>query len=181
MFCLIQRWKIDRALDEGQQPDESTRSHMEHCAECSRHHQTQRNLVSLLEHPTQAHEIPAFLRPRIINAIRAAEVEPVKPVFALPVWVPIAACAVIAFSLVPRTSQDPALPPNREVAAKGVGANFSAVPVELAKMDVSIALKQANQTISSPYDEEIKKLQKDLRSAGKALRGLPLMHLASSQ
>ena len=181
MFCLIQRWKIDRALDEGQQPDESTRSHMEHCAECSRHHQTQRNLVSLLEHPTQAHETPAFLRPRIINAIRVAEPEPVKPVFALPVWVPIAACAVIAFSLVPRTSQDPALPPDKEVAAKVVPADFSAPPMELAKMDVGIALKQANQTISSPYDEEMKKLQKDLRSAGKALRGLPLMHLASSQ
>jgi hypothetical protein len=134
-----------------------------------------------LEHPTQAYETPTFLRPRIINAIRAAEAEPVKPVFALPVWVPVAACAVIAFSLVPRTSQDPALPPNKEVVATAVPANFSAPPMELAKMDVGIALKQANQTISSPYDEEIKKLQKDLRSAGKALRGLPLMYLASSQ
>jgi hypothetical protein len=48
-------------------------------------------------------------------------------------------------------------------------------------MDVNIALKQANKTISSPYDEEVQKLQKDLKSVGKMLGGLPLMHLASSQ
>ena len=181
MFCLIHRWKIDNALDEGQQPDERTQSHMEHCEECRRHHQSQQSLVSLLEHSTQTPESPAFLRPRIMNAITEVHTEPVQPIFTLPVWVPVAACAVIVFFLVPRTSQDPALPPDKEVAAKAAPADFSAPPMELAKMDVGIALKQANQTISSPYNEEIKKLQKDLRSAGKALRGLPLMHLASNR
>ena len=116
-----------------------------------------------------------------MNAITEFNTEPVQPIFALPVWVPVAACAVIAFFLVPRTSQDPALPPDKEEAAKVVPADFSAPPMELAKMDVGIALKQANQTISSPYDEEIKKLQKDLRSVGKTLRRLPLMHLASNR
>jgi hypothetical protein len=107
----------------------------------------------------------------------------VKPVFTLPVWVPVAACAVLVFFLIPRTSQNPALSPepNENTAAKTIPADFSAMPVELAKIDVNIALKQANKTISSPYDEEVQKLQKDLKSVGKMLRGLPLMHLASSQ
>ncbi len=183
MFCLIHRWKIDNALDEGQQPDARTQSHMEHCGECRRHHQSQQSLVSLLEQPTQTPESPAFLRSRIMNTIRATETEPVKPVFTLPVWVPVAACAVLVFFLIPRTSQNPSLSPepNENTTAKTIPADFSAMPVELAKIDVNIALKQANKTISSPYDEEVQKLQKDLKSVGKMLGGLPLMHLASSQ
>ncbi len=181
MFCLIHRWKIDNALDEGQQPDVRTQSHMEHCGECRRHHQSQQSLVSLLEQPTQTPESPAFLRSRIMNTIRATEAEPVRPVFTLPVWVPVAACAVLVFFLIPRTSQDPVPPSVKAVAANVTPADFSAMSVELAKIDVNIALKQANKTISSPYDEEVQKLQKDLKSVGKMLRGLPLMHLASSQ
>jgi len=182
MFCLIHRWKIDNALDEGQQPDERTQSHMEHCEECRRHHQSQQSLVSLLEHPAQTPESPAFLRSRIMNSIKATEAEPLESAFTLPMWVPVTACAVLVFFLMPRTSQDPVVPsPEKTVVANATPAGFSAPPVELAKMDVNIALKQANKTISSPYDEEVQKLQKDLKSVGKMLGGLPLMHLASSQ
>jgi len=118
-----------------------------------------------------------------MNTIRVTESEPVKPVFTLPVWVPVAACAVLVFFLVPRSSQNSALSPEpkENTTAKAVLGDFSAMPVELAKIDVNIALKQANKTISSPYNEEVQKLQKDLKSVGKMLGGLPLMHLASSQ
>jgi len=181
MFCLIHRWKIDNALDEGQQPDERTQLHMEHCEGCHRHHQSQQSLVSLLEHPAQTLESPAFLRSRIMNAIKATEAEPVKPAFTLPVWVPVAACAVLVFFLIPRTSQNPGPSPGKTVVANATPTGLSAPPMKLTKMDVNIALKQANKTISSPYDEEMQKLQKDLKSVGKMLGGLPLMHLASSQ
>ena len=183
MFCIIHRWKIDRALDEGKELDERTQSHAEHCEGCHHHHQLQKNLVSLLERPTQTPETPAFLRSRIMNAIGEVETDPARPVFELPVWVPVAACAVLVFFLIPRSSQNPLLLPDgeKETALKAGPADFSTAPVELAKIDIGIALKQANQTISSPYDEELGKLQNDLRAAGKALRGLPLMHLAASQ
>ena len=183
MFCLIHRWKIDNALDEGQQPDGRTQSHMKHCGGCRRHHQSQQNLVALLEHPTQTLESPNFLKSRIMNAISEVETEPTRTGFELPVWAPVAACAVLVFFLIPRTSENSTISPElkESTAAKTVPDDFSGTPVELAKIDVNIALKQANQTISSPYDEEIKKLQKDLKSVGKMLGGLPLMHLASSQ
>ena len=117
-----------------------------------------------------------------MNAIKATEAEPLKPAFTLPVWVPVAACAVLVFFLMPRTSQDPVVPSlEKTVIGNATPAGFSDPTVELAKMDVNIALKQANKTISSPYDEEMQKLQKDLKSVGKMLGGLPLMHLASSQ
>ena len=116
-----------------------------------------------------------------MNAIKATEAEPVKPAFTLPVWVPVAACAVLVFFLIPRTSQNPGPSPGKTVVANATPTGLSAPPMKLTKMDVNIALKQANKTISSPYDEEMQKLQKDLKSLGKMLGGLPLMHLASSQ
>ena len=117
-----------------------------------------------------------------MNSIKATEAEPLKPAFTLPVWVPVTACAVLVFFLMPRTSQNPVVPsPEKTVVANATPTGLSAPPMELTKMDVNIALKQANKTISSPYDEEMQKLQKDLKSVGKMLGGLPLMHLASSQ
>ena len=118
-----------------------------------------------------------------MNAIGETESKPARLGFELPVWVPVAACAVLIFFLIPRSQQNPTLSPEPKVrtTAKGIPADFTTAPVELAKIDVGLALKQANQTISSPYDEELKKLQNDLRAAGKALKGLPLMYLASSQ
>ena len=183
MLCIIHRWKIDRALDEGKEPDSYTQAHTENCKGCHQHHQTQQNLISRLECSTQTPEAPAFLRSRVMNAIGGTESESARPVFELPVWVPVAACAVLVFFLIPRSPKNPthSTEPKARTTAKVVPADFSATPVELAKIDVGLALKQANQTISSPYDEELKKLQNDLRAAGKALKGLPLMHLASSQ
>ena len=156
MLCIIHRWKIDRALDEGKELDSYTQTHT---------------------------EAPDFLRSRVMNAIGGTESEPARPVFELPVWAPVATCAVLVFFLIPRSQQNPTLSPEPKVrtTAKGIPADFTTAPVELSKIDVGLALKQANQTISSPYDEELKKLQNDLRAAGKALKGLPLMYLASSQ
>ena len=182
-LCIINRWKIDRALDEGKELDSYTQAQTKNCKSCHQHYQTQQNLISRLESPTQTYEAPAFLRSRVMNTIRGTESKPVRSGFELPVWVPVAACLVLVFFLIPRSQQNPTLSPEPKVrtTAKGIPADFTTAPVELAKIDVGLALKQANQTISSPYDEELKKLQNDLRAAGKALKGLPLMYLASSQ
>lgn len=183
MLCIIHRWKIDRALDEGKELDSYTQAHTKNCKGCHQHHQTQQNLISRLQYSTQPEQAPAFLRSRVMNAIGETESKPARLGFELPVWVPVAACAVLIFFLIPRSQQNPTLSPEPKVrtTAKGIPADFTTAPVELAKIDVGLALKQANQTISSPYDEELKKLQNDLRAAGKALKGLPLMYLASSQ
>ena len=182
-LCIINRWKIDRALDEGKELDSYTQAQTKNCKSCHQHYQTQQNLISRLESPTQTYEAPAFLRSRVMNAISGTESKPVRSGFELPVWVPVAACLVLVFFLIPRSQQNPTLSPEPKLrtAAKGIPADFTTAPVELAKIDVGLALKQANQTISSPYDEELKKLQNDLRAAGKALKGLPLMYLASRQ
>ena len=46
----------------------------------------------------------------------------------------------------------------------------------------SIQLQKVEDLIEKdPENEDWKKLQNDLRAAGKALKGLPLMYLASSQ
>ena len=97
MFCLIHRWKIDRALDDNQELPRSTKTHIANCPNCRDHYQQQAKLIEQLEQPSPTPEAPPFLRARIINALQSAEPR-TEPTLSVPVWVPIAACAVIAFS-----------------------------------------------------------------------------------
>ena len=43
MFCFLQRWKIDRALDEGDALTPRAEAHVARCADCRRHHSTRHN------------------------------------------------------------------------------------------------------------------------------------------
>ena len=106
MFCLIHRWKIDRALDDNQELPRSTKTHIANCPNCREHYQQQARLIEQLEQPSPTPEAPPFLQTRIINALQSSETKP-EPTLSVPVWVPIAACAVIAFFLYPRTASLP--------------------------------------------------------------------------
>ena len=50
MFCLIHRWKIDRALDDNQELPRSTKTHIANCPNCREHYQQQARLIEQLEH-----------------------------------------------------------------------------------------------------------------------------------
>jgi len=163
MFCLIHRWKIDRALDEGQALDHATQSHVDQCNTCRHHHATQDRLIQRLEDPAPTPEAPPFLRARIMNELRAQPAAPQPAETAVPVWVPVAACALIAFFLYPRpTAPVPAAPapPVAEVQVPELPR------VDLPQIDVAKALESAHQAVASPYDQEIQNLQNDLQAAG---------------
>ena len=94
MFCLIHRWKIDRALDDNQELPRSTKTHIANCPPVTITNNRQSslsNLSNLLQHQKphrscgRVLSMPCSPRPRT------------EPTLSVPVWVPIAACAVIAF------------------------------------------------------------------------------------
>ena len=53
--------------------------------------------------------------------------------------------------------------------------------IELPEVKVATALERVHDTITAPYTQEFKNLQKDLKSAGGYLQGLLGMNLASLQ
>ena len=165
MFCLIHRWKIDRALDDNQALPAPTQAHLTHCLSCREHHQQQVQLITRLKQPTTTPEAPTYLRARILNALQSAETE-VSPEPAQshiqPVWAPIAACAVIAYFLYPHSTPLPS-PPVPPVAATEQPALPS---VELPEINLAKALETAHDTVANPYDQELKNLQNDLQAAG---------------
>ena len=165
MFCLIHRWKIDRTLDDNQTLPAPTQAHLAQCPTCREHHQQQVQLITRLEQPAPTPEAPTYLRARILNALQSAESEATpEPAqsHVLPVWAPIAACAIIAFFLYPRSTPLPS-PPTPPVAA----AEHPALPsVALPEINVAKALETAHDTVTNPYDQELKNLQNDLQAAG---------------
>jgi len=173
MFCLIHRWKIDRALDDNQELPRSTKTHIANCPNCRDHYQQQAKLIEQLEQPSPTPEAPPFLRARIINALQSAEPR-TEPTLSVPVWVPIAACAVIAFFLYPRTASLPS-PLDPPIAA----VKQPALPsVNLPEVNVTKALEVAHNTLANPYDQEMKNLQEDLQAAGAYLGRLVPVRVA---
>lgn len=163
MFCLIHRWKIDRALDEGQPLAPTTQSHLKHCGPCRNHHTTQDRLVQRLAQPAPTPEAPPFLQARIMNELRAHSAASQPTESSVPVWIPVAACVLIAFFLYPRPT--PPAPPTPPVAE--VQPVQQELPlVELPEINVAKALESAHEAVASPYDRELQHLQNDLQAAG---------------
>ena len=173
MFCLIHRWKIDRALDDDQGLPRSTQTHIANCPNCREHYRQQARLIDQLGQPCPTPEAPPFLRTSIISALQSSETKP-EPTLSIPVWAPVAACAVIAFFLYPRTAP---LPPPLDPPIAAV--KQPALPsVNLPEVNVTKALEVAHNTLAKPYDQEMKNLQKDLQAAGAYLGRLVPVRVA---
>ena len=176
MFCFIQRWRIDRALDEGAQLDARTRRHVAECDDCRSHRRAQEKLVALLNHPQPTPEAPAFLRASVMSAVRAEEPAAANR-WLPPVWGPIAACAVLAFFLIPEnTPQTPATPPAPQPVAQ---APVKLPAVKLPAVNMAKTLEQVQDTFAAPYMKELASLQNDLKAAGGYMGKLFNLKIAS--
>ena len=98
MFCFLQRWKIDRALDEGDALTPRLEAHVTRCVDCHRHYEQQHAVVNRLEQSAQlpVPEAPAFLRSRVMNALRDEESVPAPVRWGVAAWAPVAVVAAIA-------------------------------------------------------------------------------------
>ena len=134
MFCFLQRWKIDRALDEDDALTSRTEAHVARCADCRRHHEQQRAVVNRLEQSAQlpVPEAPAFLRSRVMNALRDEESAPLPVRWGVAAWAPIAVVAAIAMVGILKTDPQPAPPrPTAPQSPRGQG------PGEFARRGVA--------------------------------------------
>ena len=183
MFCFIHRWKIDHALDESAEPDTSTQSHLDDCGACRSYYEEQRELVAQLTRSPVTPKVPASFHANLMNALRAGEGIKEQSGWRLPVWAPIAACAVIAmFVLLPLQEKTESLIPSPLAQPVPAAQQLATLPsIELPEVKITTALERVHDTITAPYTQEFENLQKDLKSAGEYLQGLLGMNLASLQ
>ncbi len=183
MFCFLQRWKIDRALDEGDALTPRLEAHVTRCADCHRHYEQQHAVVNRLEQSAQlpVPEAPAFLRSRVMNALRDEESVPAPVRWGVAAWAPVAVVAAIALVGILQTDPQPgpsAQPRPKPLVAKAP-PNLSSVA--LPSMNLQAALQNVPSQIAAPYDRELQNLQNDLKSAGQYLGNIVGNKLASSE
>ena len=183
MFCFLQRWKIDRALDEGDALTPRAEAHVARCADCRRHHEQHRAVVNRLEQSAQlpVPEAPAFLRSRVMNVLRDEESAPLPVRWGVAAWAPVAVVAAIAKVGILQTDPQPAPPaqPRPNLLVAKVPPNLP--PVALPSMNLQVALQKVPSQIAAPYDRELQNLQNDLKSAGQYLGNIVGNKLASSE
>ncbi|MDE2680039.1 MAG: hypothetical protein OSB29_01580 [Verrucomicrobiota bacterium] len=184
MFCFLKRWKIDRALDEGNALAPRTEAHVARCADCRHHHEQQRAVVNRLEQsaamPTP--EASDFLRSRVMNALRGEQSVPLPVRWGIAVWAPVAVVAAIAMVGILQTDPQPGRPPAQPRPNPPVAEAPAKLPaVTLPSMNLQAALQKVPGQIAAPYDRELRNLQSDLKSAGKYLGDIVGYKLASSE
>ena len=147
------------------------------------YYEEQRELVVQLKQSSVMPKAQAYLHANLMNAIRAGEGIKEQSGWRLPVWAPIAACAVIAmFVLLPLQEKTDPQNPGPLTQPGPVAQQPVTLPsIELPEVKITTALEQVRNTITAPYTQEFENLQKDLKSAGKYLQGLLGMNLASLQ
>ena len=179
MFCFLQRWKIDRALDEGDALAPRTEAHVARCADCRRHHEQQRAVVNRLKQSAAmpVPEPPAFLRSRVMNALRGEQSTPLPVRWGVAAWAPVAIVAAIAMVGILQTDPQPAPRPRPKPPVVKVPVKLPATP----SMNLQAALQRVPSQIAAPYDRELQNLQSDLKSAGKFLGDIVGYNLASSE
>ena len=175
MFCFLQRWKIDRALDEGDALTPRAEAHVARCADCRRHHEQQRAVVNRLEQSAQlpVPEAPAFLRSRVMNALRGEESAPLPVRWGVAAWATVAVVAAIAMVGILQTDPQPAPRPRPNPPV----VELPAMP----EMNLQATLQKVPSQITAPYDLELQNLQNDLKSAGQYLGNIVGYKLASSE
>ena len=182
MFCFLQRWKIDRALDEGDALTPHVKAHMTRCTDCHRHHEQQHAVVNRLDQSAQlpVPEAPAFLRSRVMNALRDEESVPAPVHWGVAAWAPVAVVSAIALVGILQTEPQPspsAQPRPNPLVTK---APPNLPPVALPSMNLQAALQNVPSQIAAPYDRELQNLQNDLTSAGQYLGNVVGNKLASN-
>ena len=177
MFCFLQRWGIDRALDEGDALAPHTEAHVARCADCRRHREQQRTVVHRLEQSAAmpVPEPPAILRSRVMNALRSEQSAPLPVRWGVAAWAPVAVVAAIAMVGILQTDPQPKPRFNPPVAE--APAALPAMPA----MNLQAALQKMPGQIAAPYDRELQNLQSDLKSAGNFLGDIIGYKLASSE
>ena len=175
MFCFLHRWKIDRALDEGDALTPRVKAHVARCADCHRHHEQQHAVVNRLEQSAQlpVPEAPAFLRSRVMNALRDEESAPLPVRWGVAAWAPVAVVAAIAMVGILQTDPQPAPRPRPNPPV----VELPAMP----EMNLQAALQKVPSQITAPYNLELQNLQNDLKSAGQYLGNIVGYKLASSE
>ena len=179
MFCFLQRWKIDRALDEGDALAPRTEAHVARCADCRRHHEQQRAVVNRLEQSAAmpVPEPPAFLRSRVMNALRGEQSAPLPVRWGVAAWAAVAIVAAIAMVGILQNDSHPAPEPRPNLPEVKAPAELPAMPA----LNLQAALQQVQGKIAAPYDRELQNLQSDLKSAGQYLGEIVGYKLASSE
>ncbi len=175
MICLLHRWNIDRAMDEGAEVSARTQSHVHKCGACRSHFETQRRLVNRLEQPGTALESPTFLRARVMNAIRAGDSTRTRNARRSLSWLPIAACAVLILFFALKLDSPTPLP--IQPATVLIPNAVPSPAFHLPSVNVTAAIREAHNQIISPYDQELKNLQSDLVAAGDYLSKLAVWNL----
>ena len=183
MYCILQRWKIDRALDEGDALTPRLEAHVTRCVDCHRHYEQQHAVVNRLEQSAQlpVPEAPAFLRSRVMNALRDEESVPAPVRWGVAAWAPVAVEAAIALVGILQTEPHPspsAQPRPNPLVTK---APPNLPSVALPSMNLQAALQNVPSQIAAPYDRELQNLQNDLKSAGQYLGNIVGNKLASSE
>ncbi|MBC8327009.1 MAG: hypothetical protein H8E27_15420 [Verrucomicrobia subdivision 3 bacterium] len=179
MFCFLQRWNIDRALDEGDILAPRTKAHVARCADCRLHHEQQRAIVNRLEQSAQlpVPNAPAFLRHRVMNALRDEQSAPLPVRWGIAAWAPVAIVAAIAMAGILQTDPQPTPQPSPNPPMAEAPAAMPAMPT----MNLQAALQNVPSQIAAPYNRELQHLQNDLKSAGKYLGDIVGYKLASSK
>ncbi len=182
MFCFLQRWNIDRALDEGDALAPRTEAHVARCADCRQHHKQQRAIVHRLEQSAQlpVPDAPAFLRSRVMNALRGEPSAPLPVRWGVAAWAPVAIVAAIAMVGILQTDPQSKPTPNQPSPNPPVAEAPATLPT-MPTMNLQAALQNMPSQIAAPYDRELQHLQSDLKSAGKYLGDIVGYKLASSE
>ncbi len=181
MICFLHRWNIDCALDEGTPLGTGTARHVARCAGCREHHEQQRAVVNRLEQSaaTPVPEAPAFLRSRIMNAVRAEQAKPLPANWGIAAWAPVAVVAAIAIvGLLQPDSQSP------QPAVPGANPPVAEAPAPLPALptvNLQAALQKVPDQIAAPYDRELQSLQSDLKSASQYLGDIVGFKFASNE
>jgi hypothetical protein len=118
-------------------------------------------------------EAPAFLRSRVMNALRGEPSAPLPVRWGVAAWAPVAVVAAIAMVGILQNDSHPAPEPRPNPPV----AELPAMPA----LNLQAALQQVQGKIAAPYDRELQNLQSDLKSAGKFLGDIVGYNLASSE
>jgi len=185
MFCFLHRWNIDRALDESDGLPARTRAHVARCARCRQHHEQQRAVVQRLNQSASqpVPEPPAFLRSRVMNALRAETAKNATPLsvrWGTAAWAPVAVVAAIAMVGILQTDPTPANHTAPAQPKSSAASTPNSLPT-LPGLNLQVVLQKMPDQIAAPYDRELKNLQSDLKSAGNYLGRIVGLKFAASE
>lgn len=172
MKCLLYRFWMDRALDDGRPLSPRTERHLAGCPDCRRHYESQTRVLHQLgrEPGRMPVEPSTFLRARILNEIKAAT-PPATPTAPHWAWVTGFAC-LLALAVI--IVQSRSVPETGSIAR--TETTVPATPIFAASlMETSARLTdggrwlQITTNLDQPLQRELSLVVEDARKVLRAL------------